>query len=201
MIADNALGVGVINRLADTNARILKATQKMQLPLPGLLPTAQLFTGVQQGLDYKGTLAVALFSVDDEDAESSVALAIFVPTTDYPAMVKQLHPDDADAEIAQVTVAGGEYVVAKKGDFAVFVSAEQKDVLKAILASSHGVKEAVEPFTLWINEQQIAIVATPQGKKLLFEKVGGFLETGPTLANWAAKWKTKTPTSGPRKRR
>ncbi len=178
VIPDDALGLGVINHLADANAKVLKLTQKMQLPAPGLLPTIQLLTGVKQGLDYKGSLAAALFAVEDEDSESSFSLAVFVPTTDYKSLVGQLQPDDAEAEIAEVNLAGGEYLVAKKGDFAVFVGSDEKDVLKKIVASTKSVAESLAPLRAWMAEQQGAIVVTPAGKKLLFEKADEFLGTG-----------------------
>ena len=40
VIPDNALGLAVINNLADTSSRIQKLTEKMQLPVPELLPAA-----------------------------------------------------------------------------------------------------------------------------------------------------------------
>ena len=101
-----------------------------------------------------------------------------MPVTDYKTLIKQLQPDNADAEIAEVTVAGAFYVVAHKGDFAVFVDAEQKEVLSKVLASSKSVAASVVAVTPWIAEQQAAIFVTPAGKKLLLKKVDEFLGTG-----------------------
>ena len=178
LIPEDALGVGLVNHLADTNGRVLKLTQKMKIPVPGLLPMAQLYTNVKEGLDYKGTLAAALFTNEDEDAESGYTLAIFVPTTDYKELIKQLEPADADAATTKVTVAGEEYLVAKKADFAVFVDGEQKELLEKIVANSKGLSATFEPLRSWIDAQQAAIVVTPKGKKVLFEKIGDFLGTG-----------------------
>jgi len=176
VIPDTALGVAVINNLSDTSARIQKLTTKMQLPVPELLPLAQLYSGAQQGVDDKGTIAAAAFVDKSEDASLGMSMAVFVPVTDYKAFVAQLTPDDANAKIAEVTVMGSQYLVTQKGEFAVLASTDGKALLEQIVASTAGVAGTLEPIKPWLANQQIALVATPSGKKLLVEKLGGFLD-------------------------
>ena len=178
VIPEDALGLAVLNRLADTNARVQKLTQKMQLPVPDLLPMAQMFTGIQQGLDTKGGLAAAVFADDHEDALWGMSLAVFVPVTDYKVFLEQLQPEDVAAQITEVTVLGGKYLAAKKGDFAVLTSTSQKHLLEHVLASSKNAAAGLAPLHPWLGEQQAAVVVTPAGKKLLFAKAGEFLNLG-----------------------
>jgi hypothetical protein len=183
VIPDNALGLAVINGLADTSSKLQKLTEKMQLPVPELLPIIQAFSGVQDGVDEKGGLALAVFSDEHEDATWGMSLAVFVPVTDYPKFLKQLQPDDASAAITEVTVMGGKYLSAKKGDFAVLSSTSQKYVLEQILATSKNLAGALAPIRPWLSQQQAAVVVTPAGKKLLFEKAGGFLDQSLSAVN------------------
>ncbi len=177
VIPDNALGLAVVNGLADTSAKLQKLTDKMQLPVPELLPILQSFSGVQDGLDDKGGLALAVFADNHEEATWGMSLAVFVPVTDYQAFIKQLVPDDASATICEVTIMGEKYLSAKKGDFAVLSSTGQKYVIEQILASSENLSGALAPIKPWLAQQQAAIVVAPAGKKLLFEKAGGLLES------------------------
>ena len=102
-----------------------------------------------------------------------MSFAAFVPVTDYKAFIKQLDPKDSEAVITEVTVMGQQYMVAKKAGFAVLCGSEQKDVLEAILASTKSVAGTLAPLGTWLAEQQAAIVVTPEGKKRLFQKIGG----------------------------
>ena len=147
----------------------------MQLPVPELLPMAQLYTGAQQGIDDKGALAVAVFPGDEEGSWGSM-FAVFVPVTDYKAFVEQLLPDDATAEYCEVTIFGQTYLATQKGGFAVLASADGKPLLEKIKGSSKGVADALAPLKPWITKQQLAVAITPAGKKLLTEALSGFLD-------------------------
>ena len=85
----------------------------MQLPVPELLPLAQLYSGTSKG------------SMQGNDRGRRVcrrgealvwlSMAVFVPVTDYKAFVAQLHAHDANAKIAEVTVIGSQFLVDAKG--------------------------------------------------------------------------------------
>jgi hypothetical protein len=167
-IPDSALGLVVINNMSDASAKVHKLTEKMKLPVPELLPIVKSFSGAQEGVDEQGSIAGVALASDDEEATWGMSFAAFVPVTDYKAFIKQLDPKDADATITEVTVMGQQYLAAKKGNFAVLCGVEQKEVLEAILASTKSVAGALAP---WIAEQQVALVITPAGKKLLFDKI------------------------------
>ena len=175
VIPDDALGLAVIKNLSDASSRVQKLTQKMQLTVPALLPMAQLYTGAQRGLDDKGSLAAAMFPSDEENAPWSSTIAVFVPVTDYKVFVAQLLPDDATAEISEVTISGRQFLVTNKGEFAVLATSDAKPLLKHIRGASNSVATMLKPLQPWLAKQQIAVVLTPAGKKHAVKAVNRFI--------------------------
>jgi hypothetical protein len=100
-----------------------------------------------------------------------------VPVSDYKAFVGQLMPDDADAEICTVTIFGMQFLCTQKGDFAVLAMSEAKPLVERIKASTKSVAGALAPMQPWIAQQQLAVVATPEGKKKLVKAFSGFMDT------------------------
>ena len=171
VIPDDAWGVAVIRNISDTSARVGKLTQKMQIPAPDLLTLGKSYAGVEKGLDEKGSIAGAIFAhPTDEDAFN---FAIVVPVTDYKEFIGQFGPDDVEATISQIKIIGEDALVTKKGEFAIFTDTDQKELLERFQSSSKSVKSVVEPLGAWLGEQQVAVMATPAGKSVLFKKVLG----------------------------
>jgi hypothetical protein len=183
VIPDGALGFAVIKDLSEANEKVTKVTQRMQLPIPDLLTLAKGFTGVRQGLDEKGGLAVALVAGPEGRAWEDSALFAVVPFTDYQQLIAPLSPDDADADVTGVSVSGMKMVVGRKGNFAVFAFAERKEALKVFLAESKNVTGQIEPLKAWMADKQLALVVTPAGKKLLFQTIGAALPDAKELKN------------------
>ncbi len=145
VIPESALGVAIIQDLTDTSARIQKLTDKMQLPVPELLPMAQLYTGAQQGVDLHGHVAAAMFPGEGDGASWSSMIAVFVPVTDYKAFVAQLQPTDSGGEITEVTVFGEKFLATAKGPFAVLAAVDAKPLLERIKKDEKSVAATVEP--------------------------------------------------------
>lgn len=175
LIPDTALGFAVIKDLSDANQKVIKVTQTMQLPMPDLLTLSKTFLGVQQGLDEKGGLAIALVGGEGDRAWQDSAFFAVVPVTDYKAFIAAYQPEDDDAAIASVTVAGQPMLVGKKGNFAIFAFGEQKEGLEKFLAAATNVTATVEPLANWMSDKQLAVVVTPAGKALLFQTIAGAL--------------------------
>jgi hypothetical protein len=171
VIPDDAWGVAVIRDISDTSARIGKLTQKMQIPAPDLLTLGKSYAGVEKGLNEKGSIAGAIFAHPTD--ENGFGFAIVVPVTDYKEFIGQFGPDDADAKISQIKILGEDALVTKKGEFAIFTDTDHKELLERFQASSKSVKSVVEPLGAWLGDQQVAVVATPAGKSVLFKKLLG----------------------------
>lgn len=175
VVPAGALGFAVINDLSDTNERVAKVLQKMQLPLPDLLTMAKGFVGVEKGLDEKGGMAVALVSGPQGREWEESAFCAIVPVTDYKEFIAPFEPEDPDAKLTSVTVAGLDMMVGRKGNFAVLVFGERGEALEKILASTKNVTADVEPLASWMADKQLALVVTPAGKKLLFQTIAAAL--------------------------
>src|SRR5581483_120307 len=109
VIPGDSLGVVIASRLADTTKRIEAVGGKLNLPVPSLLPMLKITTGLADGLDDRGTVAIAI--VPQEDADLPPTAIVFVPVTDYGKLVASLKPEDEKAEIVEGRVAGKPVVV------------------------------------------------------------------------------------------
>ncbi len=177
VIPDDAYGFAVIHDLSDANARVGKLTAKMQLPVPDLLEMVKGMAGVDQGLDEKGGLAIAVLPTGDKGI-ADLGWFGFAPVSDYKQFIGTLSPQDADAAITKVTVFGQSMLVGRKGDFAVFaVNPQHKALLEKVLSSKTSVISTVEPLKSWIGEQQLAVVVTPSGKTKLFQSLAAAMPT------------------------
>ena len=63
----------------------------MQLPVPGLLALAKLQSGITEGVNDAGSIAVAFLSGED-----GYAALGFLPVEDYQAFIDQLDTEDAE---------------------------------------------------------------------------------------------------------
>ncbi len=179
-IPPDALGFVVIRDISDCNARAAKLTQQMRIPMPDLLTLGKSYAGVDKGLNEKGGIAAALFT-DPQNEDDGFTFIVVVPVTDYKTFIAAFAPDDPDAAVAEVTVAGEKALVGKKGEFAVFGQGEQKGLLEKVLASSESVLGVVKPLGAWLAQQQLAAVATPAGKKVLLKKIVALLPDASNL--------------------
>jgi hypothetical protein len=160
-IPDDALGLVVVNHLADTAKKIEAIGAKVNAPLPSLLPTLKAIIGLTAGLDEQGTVGVAI--MPQEDAESPPAIMIFVPVTDYGQLVAGMMPEDAQAEIISGRLAGKPVMVTQKGKFAVFARPTDESVLKHVKSATRGITSEVRPLGDWLRENDLAALALPKG--------------------------------------
>lgn len=186
VIPDDALGFAVIKNLGEANERVGIVAQKMQLPLPDLLTMVKGYVGVEDGLDEKGGIAVALASGGKGREWADSALVVIVPVTDYQKLIEPLQPEDADAAITGVTVMGQSAVVGKKDNFAVFAFGEETDKLEKFLAADTNVTAAVKPLAQWMADKQLTLVVTPAGKKVMFESIVAAISENEQLKEKAA---------------
>src|SRR5262245_44461720 len=100
LVSDDALGFIVLNRLGETNDKLGALVKRMQFPLPlKPLDLVKLVTGVQKGLDEKGSVIGVAYDGPGEGSEPSGVL--FIPVSDYKEFIGQLQPKDATAEVTE----------------------------------------------------------------------------------------------------
>ncbi len=173
VVPDNALGVVVINRIAQTNDKVRGLALRLKVPPFDVLSTAKLTLGVQRGVDEKGSVAVAAVPSASDGAPVLVA---FVAMNDPEALAEQTRAEvDADGT-ATVTLAGRKVVGAAKGNFAVLVEAANKTTLEAVLAATKSIAEASPGLTAWRAENEIYAVATPAGVKFAKQQIASGLQ-------------------------
>jgi len=176
VIPDNALGFVVVNRIGETQGKIAKLADSLQLPKPAKAAIASVNIAVQQGLDKEGNLAIAAI-VDSETPRAPVAVW-FVPTTDYKATIKRLQAEDADAKIAKVTIGNKTCVVGKKGAYAVLAGEGDAAVLEQVLASTTSVAANTKALKKWASDKDAYAVATPGGIKMAQQAILAGLAMG-----------------------
>ncbi|HEY5314034.1 MAG TPA: hypothetical protein VIK18_16000 [Pirellulales bacterium] len=193
VVPDSALGVVVVNRLKDTSERLEKLGHNLQIGIPSSpLGFAKALAGITQGVDERGSVAIALFS--GGDAEPPVG-AVFIPVNSYAEFLAGLDAKiaDAETETASANFFTRPALVSRKADYAVLVDPKQERLLKEIKASTSGIEKLVKPFGGWLTEQAVAGLALEPGTQRIFESleklVGRLEHTGGAAGNRAANSK------------
>ena len=97
LVPDNALGVVVVNHVGQTNDKLRALALRLKASPFDFLSTAKLTLGLQEGVDEKGSIALAAVP----SAPNGVPVTVsFVPTADYAAVLKQLKAEKGDDGIA-----------------------------------------------------------------------------------------------------
>jgi len=162
-VPSNALGVVIVNNLAETDAKIATVARLLQLPVPSPLFMAKMTAGIKEGLDEKSVALGAVFPGKDEAGPPLVA--VFVPVTDYKKFIAQFEPADDTTDVTQVQIGNSTATVGQKGNFAVFGPAERGEELKAVIEAKTGLAAEFAPIGSFINQQQVAGVVTTAGLK------------------------------------
>jgi len=171
VIPDGALGFAVVNQLAAADAKLQAFGKQIQQPIPSLLATAKQKTGVEKGLDEKGAAVLVMLPPRDEEKDGAPVVLLYVPVTDYQQFLAQLKPEDATAELPEVQVMGGPFLVGSRGGYAVFADPKHRDALKKALAAPSRVSQDLAPLQEWLAENDAGIVVTRAGVELLCGKV------------------------------
>ena len=141
---DNVLGVTVVQRLTQTSEKASKLAEKLKMPLPNVLELAKAHLGIEKGIDEKGSIALA--AVPGEVPNDDPIPLLFVPTTDYDALIKQLNPEKEENGITTISIDGDRSIVGKKGNFAVLsASSGATKALRQVLDSKTSVAEGMKP--------------------------------------------------------
>ena len=86
---------------------------------------------------------------------------LFVPVSDYKKFVAQLRPTDANAEQTEISIAGHEFSVMKKGNYAVLAPPSDADRLKDVVQSKSGGLKLPNGLAEWTGGRDAFAVAMP----------------------------------------
>jgi len=111
LIPGDALGFLVVNRLAETDAKIQQTAQQMGLPPISPLTMFKTRDGIKGGVDEKRS--AALVAMPAEDPGSKPAVLFVLPVSDFQKLIEPFEPDDPTAAIVQVQGREGPALVAE----------------------------------------------------------------------------------------
>lgn len=160
-IPDSALAVGYVKGVQHANEQISKVAGLVSPDAPDALEAAMSASGIREGLDKQGMMAVAVLPRND----AAPAAVMLLPTNDYPAFVKQFKPDDATARIVAATIAETPFVIGKKGSFAVLARSGDRSLVEAVLDSQQSIHAQVKPLQAFLDEGDVSFVLTERGVK------------------------------------
>jgi hypothetical protein len=181
VVPDKALGAIVVNRVGETNEKIRTLAQRLNAPPFDLLGTAKLILGAEEGIDEKGSVALA--AVPSEPNSIPVTV-IFVPVSDFAAVMKQLNAEVGDDGIARLSVSDRALAVAAKEGYAVAVEQAYESTLQAVIADDKAIADAAPTLTAWGAANDAFAVTTPEGVKFAQQQIQIGLQMAKTqLAN------------------
>ena len=171
-IPHDALAVVVINDLSDVSAKIEKIAKQINAPAAPPLLMLKTLTGIQEGLDESGSVALAILPAEGAPA----AVVLLVPVSDYAKFAAQLQVKDADADISEGQLTGQTVLVGKSDDYAAITTPEFRAALEHLLESEKDISSEFESIQEWLDESDIAAAATPAGLKLALSQASMGLE-------------------------
>ncbi len=172
-IPDTALAIVLVNRLEETSDKLERLAGQVHAPQQSLLTLLRVQTGIHEGLDEKGTAALALLPA--QDAGGAPQVVVLLPLTDYKQFLAQLQPVDATQKFAEVRLAGNPVLICQHGNFAAIAEPDAKAALDDVLNSLKDAGTELTPLRTWLGEVDAAAVGTPAGIKFAISQAPIYL--------------------------
>ncbi len=161
----DALGVVVVRDLSQSDAKAAKLLTALGTKLPGPLAMLQSIAGIETGLDDKRDLLLVLLPTGNNSTQFH--LAVWLPTSDYDALVRSLE-GDPERRIAAVTVAGEDLLVVRHGDWAVVSDPDERDRLEQLRDAPPAPPRQLAAWSAWVDRQDAAVVVLPAGMRAIW---------------------------------
>jgi hypothetical protein len=162
VLPQNVVGFGVVRNLGDLDSKLSNLAKDLQLPAPGALATIRALSGIQEGLEEKGSLIAAMVAGD----QGGPPLAfLYVPVSDYKKFVAQLQPEEQSGKPSTVIIANQRFAIAQKGNYAVLIDADHAERL-GDLNKKTGAAVIIPPeLANWAGEQDAYVAFMPEAIK------------------------------------
>jgi hypothetical protein len=184
LVPDDALGFVLVKDLRQLSDRVENLAKKLEVAERfSLLEVIQKELGIRDGLNEKGS-AVFIVLYGKGDKPGPVSL-FAVAVTDHGKVAEQLgvkQPRDGinEGEMGVqssflASIGGAQLdektkkvrvLFAKRGEFVVLASPENRDALERVLKSQKSIAASVQPARDWLAEQDISGVCTQNGVKV-----------------------------------
>ncbi|MGD9634700.1 MAG: hypothetical protein AB7G28_16910 [Pirellulales bacterium] len=168
-IPADALGFAAVHNLAEAMQRFGDVAKLVGAPAPDLLSLLKDKSGLGQGLDDQGDLAIVLVSFD-----AAPRAVLLVPVANFEKFFAALGAKEPAAGIVEVQLAGSPALVGRKGNYASIALSTDRAALEQLLASTDSL--ANNSSLGWLDENQASIVVTPPGVKQLVPKIIGGIQ-------------------------
>ncbi|MEX2140839.1 MAG: hypothetical protein WD894_16365 [Pirellulales bacterium] len=164
VLPEGLFGFAVVRNLGELDAKLSALAQDLQVPAPGALMMVRTLAGIQEGLDEKGSLVVAVVPGTEEGQPPIPVL--FVPVTDYKKFVAQLQPAGKDGgDATEVTIANQSFAVMKKGNYAALAPPDHAESLQKVVAAKGGSLGLPGHMTTWAAGHDAYLVVMPEAIK------------------------------------
>ncbi len=181
LVPDSAWGVVVVNQPADLDLKLQALGRDLQMPMPSALMMIKMQTGIQGGVDEKGSVVILM--MPPAVAGGSVVPVVLVPVTDYAQFIAPLKPADA-AAVTQVKLMNHAYWIRQIGGYAAIVDIPYRDLIEKTLVAKE-VPAALKPWHDWLAARDVAGIIFPPGIKQTSVKVQENLNTMKTALGQA----------------
>jgi hypothetical protein len=160
VLPEGVYGFAVVRNLGELDAKLSALAQDLQVPAPGPLMLVRTLSGIQEGLDEKGSLVVAVLPGTEEGQPPFPVL--FVPVTDYKKFVAQLQPAQ---NATRITIANQEFAVAQKGNYAALAPPDHEESLQKVVAAKGASLGLPGHVTTWAGDHDAYLVVMPEAIK------------------------------------
>ena len=164
LLSGDTLGYVVVNRLAETDEKIQAMGRRMKLPIPSLVSMVKTKSGITQGMDELGSIAVSFLPTSQ-----GPAALLYVPVDDYAAFIEQLEPEGTEDNITTGRLMGRPVIVGKKNNHAVVAWPNNRTLLQQVLsdqATGQGTTDMVKTLK---GDHDVLAVLTSKGVEVLTE--------------------------------
>jgi hypothetical protein len=179
VIPDDAIGFAVINRVGQTNEKLISLGKRLKAEMQDSpLEKLRSALGGAKGLAENGMGAVAAFEGKGENDKPRPLL--YVPVTDYKTFLEPLEPGETKDGITAIKLKmiEKEMFAGKRGNYAVIAHPEDRALLERALKATKTLTTAAEPLAGWLADNDAAGVLTTRGIKLVGAKIRQGLDDG-----------------------
>ena len=151
----DALGFVVVRDVGSLDANAQKLLTRLQLPYGGPLAFLQAVTGINEGLDTRGSLLFV--ALPDNAVGNQAKFCVWLPVADYDRFLASLGSKPA-AGITAVTVAEVDLLVARAGEWALVMDPDERNRMERILTAAPAPPRQLSTWRSWIETHDAVAV-------------------------------------------
>jgi hypothetical protein len=180
MLPQDALGFILLNNLGESSKKVEMLRDNLGGGVPTPLGLLSAITGISDGLDRSGDVLLALLP-SDGDGEAP-EFCLWLPVKDYDKILASIGVPLRDG-IAEFRAGEENLLIARHGDWALLMDADQRSRMSQILATRPTNIAVIDRWSDWLNENDVAAVLLKNGTRTAIHWAAGL----PQPANGAER--------------